>query len=208
MLDKILSFFKPKSKLEEKETKTLEPQVDIKEEMRNAIEFRINRINTEPKIDNPDGKKTIIIVDDVEYTEILYNGDLNIVKQRYGQDFLDDYKIVWCLGEDAGYIAYDYVVNKNNKVDIGILDITLGHSLVTENGRIAVDGIDIGMYITEVCPEFLFVLCTAHTCDKTNQIVSKYMKKTEKYFNKTLESLYLNKNNRTPESFYNLIIKV
>ena len=211
MLDKILSFFNLNTKKTNDNTSTTteeQPQVDTKEEMRKAIDFRLSRIKPEPIIDNPDGKKCIIIVDDVEYTEILYRGDLEILKQKYGNDFLNDCKIVWCLGVDAGYIAYDYAVNKKNKVDLGILDITLGHSLLTENGRIAVDGIDIGMFISETNPDFLFLLCTAHTCDKTNQIISKYMKKTEKYFNKTLESLYLNKNDRTPESFYNLIVKI
>jgi hypothetical protein len=162
-------------------------------EMLSKIDY--NKIGEVEIKGNLNSDKTILLLDDIPYTELLYFEDVKKIKKEYNYDVYDLYKIVRCLGPNAGFLAYKYFVLDKNSCDIGILDITLGHRVhVTGSWYMELDGIDIAKYISNLNPNFRFVLCTAHTINKTNYIVNTYDKKCQKLFSKPLEYYYLNKN--------------
>lgn len=169
----------------------------------NAVDY--NSI-PEPEIINPGGKKTLILVDDVVYTDIMYRQDAKKMATQYNVDPYSDIKMVKCLGEKAGFQAYKYAVIDGNPVDFGVLDITLGHQLrVMDSYYMEVDGIDVARFIKEKNPNFKFLLCTAHTLNKTNSIITKYDSKVEKHLGGKLEDYYLNKNSYRVDKFYLLV---
>lgn len=160
----------------------------------------------EVEIVNPDKKKTILTLDDILYTDMLYREDVRKIKEKYGLDVYNDYKVVRCLGPNAGLLAYKYFIIDKNPCDYGILDITLGQQInVTGSWFMELDGIDIAKYILELNPNFKFVLCTAHTINKTNYIVNTYNNKCKKVFGKELDAFYLNKNSERFETIYKLL---
>ena len=172
-------------------------------ELMNGIDYDTIK---QPEILNPDGKKTIIVVDDVVVTDILYRTDLKKMAQAYNVTPYEDFKIVKCIGDKAGFQAYKYVVLEGNTVDYGVLDITLGHQVrVLDGYYMELDGIDIAKFILEKCPDFKFLLCTAHTLNKSNSTITKYDNKVSKYLGGQLENYYLNKNSHRVDKFYNLI---
>lgn len=150
----------------------------------------------QPDIINPEGTKTLMFLDDISHTEILYSGDIRKVKTDYNLEIDKDFKIVMCLGEKAPLIAYKYAVSNDNKIDYGILDITLGCHYNLNGRLVTVDGIDIAILLKRSNPNFKFLLCTAHTLNKTNTVVLRYREKLINHFGFDLEQYYLNKNDR------------
>lgn len=160
----------------------------------------------EVEIINPNGTKTILTLDDIPYTSFLYYEDASKIKEKYQLDIYNTFKVVRCLGPNAGLLAYKYFVIDKNPVDYGILDITLGQRInVTGSWYMELDGIDIAKYLREINPNFKFVLCTAHTVNKTNYIINTYNKKCLKIFKQELDSFYLNKNSDRYINIYNLL---
>lgn len=158
-----------------------------------------------PEIINPEGSKSILFLDDIQHTEILYTGDIRKVKEEYNLEIDRDFKIVMCLGEKAPLIAYKYAVSNNNKIEYGILDITLGCHYNLNGRLVTVDGIDIAILLKRCNPDFKFLLCTAHTLNKTNTVVLRYREKLINHFGFDLESYYLNKNDREPYKIKGLL---
>lgn len=158
----------------------------------------------EPVILNPEGKKTLLVVDDIVVTELLYRADLHKMESQYDVKPYEDFKIVKCLGKDAGFIAFKYL--SKNPIDYGIIDITLEQQIRDNNIYIAdLDGIDIVSYIKEVNPNFKYVLCTAHSLNKNNNLVDTYNKKIQKNLKTKLENIYINKNTNRVDRLYNLL---
>ena len=181
--------------------KTNSPSKD----MMSKIDF--SQIPDPQIVGNLEADKTIILLDDIPYTEMLYFEDIKKVKNEYNYDVYEKYKIVRCLGPNAGFIAYKYFVLNKNPCHIGILDITLGHRVhVTGGWYMELDGIDIANWISNLNPEFDFVLCTAHTINKENYIVNTYNRKCKKLFNRELDYYYLNKNGERYKKLYNKFV--
>lgn len=160
----------------------------------------------EPVILNPEGKYTVMLVDDVDVTDIMYRQDMKKMTEVHGVDPYKDFKLVKCLGNQAGFQAYKYVILEGNKVDFGVCDITLGHQLrVLDGYYMEIDGIDIAYYIKQANPNFKFLLCTAHTLNNNNSTITKYNNKIKKNFpGKELKDFYLNKNSYRIDKFYDL----
>ena len=179
--DKILQIYKKIFKKEENNISS-KPNKDIMDfiydktnsptaEMMNRIDYNVIG---KPEIINPEQEKTILLLDDIPYTQLLYLEDAKKIKEEYGLDVHKDFKIVRCLGPNAGFLAYKYFVIDKNKCDYGILDITLGHRVnVTGSWFMELDGIDIANYITKLNPNFKFLLCTAHTINKNSDRYKK-----------------------------------
>lgn len=158
----------------------------------------------EPTIINPDKSKTLIIVDDIEYTDVLYTNDIEKIKDKYNIDVNNDYKIVLAVGYYAGYIAYKYM--QNNKVDCAILDITLGHQLhVIDTWFMEMDGIDIAYFLKQTNPDIKFMLCTAHSLNMNSTTISTYNNKCLRHFEHPLEYFYVNKNSDRVEVIKELL---
>lgn len=160
----------------------------------------------EPEILNPDGKITAIVVDDVAFTDIMYRHDLKKMVEQYGVEPYKDFKMVKFLGDYAGFQAYKYVVLEGNKVDLGVLDITLGHTFcVKDRMCVEVDGIDIAYHLKQACPDFKFLLCTAHTLNLNNSTIERYATKLKDSLGINIQSVYLNKNSYRVDKFYHLL---
>lgn len=156
-----------------------------------------------PVIINPDGIVTILILDDVPYTDLLYQSDFKDIERIYGINIEQTCKIVKCLGDQAGYMAYKYAVLENNKIDIGILDITLGHRIkIMNEWYMEFDGIDVAIQLKKHNPYFEFVLSTAHTTNLENYSIKNYNDKCIKNLGHDLNKVYLNKNSTRYEKLY------
>lgn len=179
--------------------------IPTQELLENGIkEIETRDIIPQPEILNKDAKKTLIIVDDIEYTDVLYTNDIAKIKETYNLDINQDYKIVLCVGYYAGYIAYKYFLE--NKVDVGIFDITLGHQLhVIDTWFMEVDGIDIAYFLKQIHPDSKFILCTAHSLNMYSTTIATYNNKCIRHFKQPLESFYLNKNSDRIEALKNLL---
>jgi len=163
------------------------------------VDFKINKLdlNTfeDPIIINPDKEKTLLILDDIDESDYLFNIDFRLLKEKYGYDIFKELKIVKCYGKQAGFIAKKYLSDPDNKIDYAILDITLGNSLKLTNGSyIEYDGIDIGLQILEQNPEAIIRFLTAHTLNKRNPMMSEYYDKFEENTGLPIDSFYINKN--------------
>lgn len=160
----------------------------------------------EPEILNPDAPRTAILVDDIVFTDIMYRHDLKKMVEQYGCAPYQDYKMVKCLGDYAGFQAYKYVVLEGNKIDVGVLDITLGHNFCIQDRMcVEVDGVDIAYHIKQACPDFKFLLCTAHTLNLNNTTIERYYNKLKDSLGIDLKSVYLNKNSYRVDKFYQLL---
>jgi len=147
-----------------------------------------------PIIENPNGKLTLLIMDDVKESEYLFNIDFRIIKEKYGFDVYSKFKIVKCYGKYAGFMAYQYIQN-NPMIDYAFLDITLGTSIKLSTGKyLEYDGIDIALEILKhnKMAEILFI--TAHTFNYKNSLMKDYFDKFESNTNLYIGDYYLNKN--------------
>lgn len=211
--DKVMNLYKKFFK-KEKTIISTKPNKDLMDFMydktNSPTDEMMSRIDYEsigePEIINPEGNKTLLLLDDIPYTQLLYMEDVKKIKNEFDFDIYKEYKIVRCLGPEAGFLAYKYFVIDKNPCDIGILDITLGHRVnVTGSWFMELDGIDIAGYITKLNNNFKFLLCTAHTMNKNNYMVNTYNNKCKKIFGKELDAYYLNKNSDRHISIYDLI---
>lgn len=159
----------------------------------------------DPVIVNPGQDKVIMLVDDIEYTDLLYDTDFDNIKKEYKLDIKQKFTIVKCFGKDAGFIAYKYIVINKNKVDFAYIDITLGHKIkVFGSWFKEFDGIDLAIAMSEKHADIKFNFCTAHTLNTNNTTIADYDKKVKKYFNnKALEHFYLAKNSNRTALIYN-----
>ena len=171
------------------------------------IEENIKTTCPYPAIENANADRVLLLVDDIPFTEILYQNDFKAIKDKFGLDIKKEFRLVKCFGEYAGFTAYKYAVLEENKIDLGFLDITLGHKIcLRKQWYKEIDGIDIAILLRNVYPDFSFLLCTAHTLNMQNQVVQTYDQKVQKYFGIPLEQKYLPKNSDRLDRVYNHII--
>lgn len=154
--------------------------------------------------DNP-GKPIILIVDDQPTSIILLKMAFKDIKLRYGLDIHKDYHVVFATGAKAGTIAYKFI--KENKIDIAILDITLGEIVKGENDEIVeIDGADLGIILHESQPCCNTVFLTAHSLNRNNDLLTYYYTRYEQLTKLNIEDSYLSKNDdNKAETIYNLI---
>lgn len=159
----------------------------------------------EPNIINKDADKTILLVDDIPYTKMLFAFDFKTIDTIYNKNVHTDFKIVECFGKKAGWMAYKYCVLNGNKVDFALIDITLGNVIKYKESMIEVDGIDIACNITNHFPDMKFLLFTSHSLNTKSMVVNKYNTKLKNGLNVYLEDRYLNKNSNRYEHIYNFL---
>lgn len=178
------------------------PDYPICEEMLNSYDFSAL---PKPQITNPDAEKTFLMVDDIPYTKLLFKQDFKTILPLHGKDIENDFKIVECFGNKAGWMAYKYAVLDNNKIDYGMFDITLGHVLKYNERIMDIDGIDIAYHIKNKFESMKFLLFTAHSLNKDSAIINRYITKLKNALNINLQDVYLNKNSDRYETIYKLL---
>lgn len=141
-------------------------------------------------------KKTLLILDDIGMSKKLYSFSFNYIKRYYGKDIENDFKIIWALGDTAGFDALKYLVIDGNKVDFAMLDITLPEHLVKfdDGNYIEIDGIDVGLEALKNNPACKVAFTTVHTYDLTSETVKDCHERFYAATNQNLEKYFLNKN--------------
>jgi len=158
---------------------------------------------------NKQSKKSFLIVDDLEDAFHLYDTDIKRVKRHYDIDILKRFKIVKCVGNDAGFIAQKYLRETEDNLVIALLDITFGKIYKGNDGTIVTcDGIDIALEIIDKYPKCDFRFCTAHRLGRKNTEILKFIEKFESNTNLNIEDYYFSKNDKRHEYIYDMVKKI
>lgn len=132
----------------------------------------------QPEIINPEGKKSLLVVDDYELTRVLYENDADKIRVEYGVNVKEDFKIIRCLDSEAGLQAFKYLKIDNNKIDYALLDLTLGCVVrLGDNRFVDIDGATLAIWLKEVNPDVKIKFVTMHTMNDENHIVKGYINK-------------------------------
>lgn len=154
LVGKLLSWFIIKPEESKERTNVLETKENIvaqeaepsKEEL---LEMMLKTKDVDaPEIINPDAKKTLLIMNDLQAGEASLKLDFDDMKQN-GYDPYADYKIVKCNGKFANLAAYKYI--KENHVDVAILDVVTGTNLLMDKEHmVEFNGLDVAEEIKKV----------------------------------------------------------
>jgi len=151
-------------------------------------------------------KKTLLIMDDIRESWLLYNVDINRIQKKYNIDLKNEFNIALAFGETAGFIAYKFIAITKHKVDYAILDMSLGYTLKLEDGNyLELDGIDIAIELIKHNPDIKFVISTVHTMNKRMPTLANYFNKFETVTGRKLMDHYLDKNGNRYLDIYNWI---
>lgn len=176
---------------------------------------------------NAESKNTFLIMDDQPAVFFLYETDFKNIKRTLGIDILKDFKIVKCVGDDAGFIAHKYLQNTQDELVIALLDITLGKIIkvanevevpyVTEEGKqetrletkydiLTFDGVDIALEIMDKYPKCQIKFCSAHRLNKKNPEILEFIDKFESKTKLDISDFYFSKNTNRVEHIYKLLV--
>lgn len=201
-----------KKKIEKKEEDKIE-YVPILDEIGSPTRAAMDTINfnkrfksIEPSNYREGEYKTFLIVDDIELSELLYTSDFKRIKKTYDKDILEDFIYYPCFQQEAGFMVYDLLFNKNIKIDYAILDLTLGYDFKLPSGDfIQLDGVDLANYLLQSNPDVKFLFCSAHTMNHNNNVIHTYIEKYQKLTNTHLDTKFICKNSKRQEGIYNLL---
>ena len=207
IVKRIINWFR-KDNIQEEPTETIETIFNSNEYTKDIEILNINMDDfDDPVIINPEKRRTLLLLDDISESEILFNIDFNNIKTKTGYDIFKEFKIVKCYGKYAGFIAAKYL-EKNKRIDYAILDITLGTSIKLANGGYKeYDGIDIGISILNNNKSAHILFLTAHTFNKRNPLMRAYFDKFDSDTDRDITEIYLNKNSDRVSrylSFFNI----
>lgn len=199
----IRSLFLNKEKEKEKE---MIPVYTVKE----LIEMTDFSSYPDPEIINPDGRITVLYMDDLyEIMETSMN-DLEVIKKNMldteeKRKMFDDFKIVKCTGLYAGQMALKY--GKNNKVDKAILDLTLGKEPIEfDNGQfLDINGDDVAIELFNRNPDIHLAIFSSHTLNKNNRQYSEYMENFEEHTGDNILDHYIPRIGDRINNIFNLL---
>ena len=173
-------------------------------------EHKFNKLNLDrtpdPEVINKvENGPTILFMDDQTTSLVLFKIALKNVVSKYGLDVYSKFNVVAAMGPSAGTIAYKYILN--HKVDMAVLDITIGEMIKQENNNlIEIDGIDIGIIINQHNEGSKVLYLSAHSLNRSNPLLRYYYEKYEKITNKSIEDQFLNKgDDNKVDRFYTLL---
>ena len=165
-------------------------------------------------------KPTIIMVDDLLPTKVLYdvaiknikhvkfNKDKNECEVDYTHDNkikIDDYNVLYFIGKNVGFSFLHFLETSNIKIDYVVLDITINTFAKVEDNILEIDGVDLAIYIDKKNPDCKIMFNTAHTMNPRNPTVSSYMSKFKQHFNVGIEKYSINKLSNLSISIYSLL---
>jgi len=118
-----------------------------------------------------EGKKNIILVDDITSQIELFEDDIKDIEDRYIMDVKKEYTIYFCEGIDAGFQAYK-VLEELDDLYGAVIDITIGNQLKLSDGTIEkLDGGNLLVKALRKFPTANVKLLTAHYNSRNNPIL-------------------------------------
>lgn len=120
-------------------------------------------------------KKNILIMDDFEGMALLIKDELKRVQCC---NIEQKFNIILSTGAFAGFTVKQFLENEDIKIDVALLDITLGG--VIEG--VEYDGVDVAIFLKQSNPECVIRFVTGHTLNRHNPEIFKFIKKFETFF--------------------------
>lgn len=188
--------------LEKESTKVIKTREEILKE--------INLDNYQDEVylnEFKEGRPTILILDDLPSTEILYSIDFRNIKEEFELDIENKFNIIMIYNRKAGFAALKFL-KKNIKIDYAILDITIDSLEKFDNGDfLDLDGIDIGIELHKINPNVKIKFSSAHTLNIKNNLMLEYITKYEGYFKNSITEHSIDKNSTRYKVLYNFLRK-
>lgn len=157
-------------------------------------------------IHNGDNLPTILILDDITACDNIHSSDFKNILRLYYKNINKDFNIVKCYGDQCGFIAEKYL-NNGGKVDVGILDLTIGNIIKFKHGGFKeIDGVDIAVLIKNKNPNSNYIFTTAHALTMKNNDCSKYFTKLkDKTGEELIDHYYLKQDTCRVDKLYNFL---
>lgn len=138
------------------------------------------------------GEKNILVMDDIPETSILTTILFKDINKITGRDIYKDYTVHYAFGPNAAAKSINTI--NNNKIDVALLDITLGEMVSLPDGsKIEIDGVDIALYILDKYPTAKVLFLSAHSLNMKNPLMKYYYNKFINNTNLNIEDFYVNK---------------
>lgn len=139
-------------------------------------------------------RKTILIMDDLPTTEVLYKVDFKNIKLEFDYDITSKFNIIMLYDRKVGFATLKFLKKKIN-IDYAILDINIDSLEKFDDGDyLDLDGIDIAIELTKINPNVKIIFSSAYTLNAKNPLMYDYIVKYEKNFNKSLVENTIDKN--------------
>lgn len=141
-------------------------------------------------------KPSLLLMDDIADTLTMYDIDFVNIKKLFHNDIYNDFNIISCRGDYAGFIAQKFIDRDLIKIDYAILDITLGKIIKLRNAEfIEIDGIDIAISILKQNPDAKILFSTGHDVSERNPSMNQYFTKWYEATGKDLKDCFVKKEN-------------
>jgi hypothetical protein len=127
------------------------------------------------------------------------------------KQFLDDYNRVnneFVVDEACDIISLPHRDGKIKKIDIALLDITIGGCNYIDGLMMEYDGIDIAKFIKEIFPDCQIWFITGHKPNKRNPTIYKYMEKFRSLFGKDIDNYIIPKNSNRVDYFKEALLPI
>lgn len=142
---------------------------------------------------NPN-RKTLLIIDDLPTTEVLYSVDFKHIKSDFEFDINKKFNIIMLYDRKVGFAALKFL-KKKIKIDYAILDINIDSLEKFDNGDyLDLDGIDLAMELVKENSSVKIIFSSAYTLNVRNPLMYEYITKYEQHFNKSLVENTIDKN--------------
>lgn len=151
-------------------------------------------------------KKTIILVDDLPATKVLYEIAFNEIKRIHKVDVTKDYNIIFFFGKNVGFSVIKFL-NKDINIDYAILDITIDTLAKFDDEYIELDGVDIAIAIANKNATTKIMFNSAHTMNPRNLTVSEFIEKYKKHFKDDMYKHTIDKLVDMNQAIYNFLFK-
>ena len=140
-------------------------------------------------------KPTILFLDDIVGTNILYESDMKKIKLRYEKDVKNDFNIMFCFGGTCAETLIEEFVRKDIHIDYALLDITIKTIFKIDcDTAMEVDGVDLALLLMKYNHDIKILFATGHTLNKYNKTMQEYINKFEFGTGENILDHYLNKN--------------
>jgi len=151
------------------------------------------------KFSNDPLKKNILIMDDFEGMAILIKDELQRVQCC---DVSKMFNIILSTGSFAAFTVKDFIKNEDVKIDVALLDITLGG--VIEG--LEYDGVDVAIMLKESNPDCVIRFVTGHTLNRHNPEIFKFIQKFENFFKVKIDEMVTQTHNGIQQTVYKHVI--